>query len=203
MTPRAETLSLAGGRAVAFLKELKEALDRVAVTDGTGAELALDAGLAAAVKILLECRARSGRLLLIGNGGSATIASHHANDFWRLAGIEAMAFNDAALLTCVANDDGFENVFARPISAFGRRGDVLAAVSSSGASPNILNGVEAAREKEMTVVTLSGFEPDNPLRAHGAVNFHVPDRTFGIVEASHLALLHAILDAICATGAKA
>jgi D-sedoheptulose 7-phosphate isomerase len=105
-----------------------------------------------------------------------------------------MAFGDGAVLTCLGNDLGYENVFARQIEWHGRAGDVLIAISSSGKSPNILNGVQAARSQGGTIVTFSGFREDNPLRKAGDVNFYVRAMEYGFVEVAHQAILHAILD---------
>ena len=87
-----------------------------------------------------------------------------------------------------------QTVFAGQIDMLGRRGDVLVAISSSGESPNILNGVKAAAARGIAVVTVSGFAPGNRLRGLGAVNFYVPSREYGFVEISSQALLHAMLD---------
>jgi D-sedoheptulose 7-phosphate isomerase len=72
--------------------------------------------------------------------------------------------------------------------------DVLVAISSSGRSPNILNAVEAGRAAGCAVITLSGFEGSNPLRQRGDMNFHVPSTSYGVVEITHLTILHAILE---------
>ncbi len=133
-------------------------------------------------------------VMFIGNGGSAGITSHMAIDFSKCGGIRANCFNDAGSLTCLGNDLGYENVFAQPIAMHGKPGDLLIAISSSGQSQNILNGVEAARTRDCKVLTLSGFKPDNPLRKLGDVNIYVPASAYGFVEISHLALLHAVLD---------
>jgi len=122
------------------------------------------------------------------------IATHMAVDFSKTGGMRAMSLGDGAVLTCLGNDIGYENVFARQIEWHGRAGDVLIAISSSGKSPNILNGVRAARQYGATVVTFSGFRDDNPLRQQGDVNFYVRATEYGFVEVAHQAILHAILD---------
>jgi len=134
------------------------------------------------------------KLMFIGNGGSAAIASHLAIDFSKNGGMRAMAFNDGAALTCLGNDLGYENVFAQQVALHGRAGDLMVAISSSGRSANILNGVAAARQNGAEVLTLSGFRPDNPLRTMGELNLYVPSSEYGFVEISHLTLGHAILD---------
>jgi D-sedoheptulose 7-phosphate isomerase len=105
-----------------------------------------------------------------------------------------LAFNDAAALTCLGNDLGYERVFAKQIDMHGRQGDFMVAISSSGRSPNILGAVEAARHKGCAVLTLSGFSPDNPLRRAGDYNLYVASGEYGFVEIAHLALGHAMLD---------
>lgn len=117
-----------------------------------------------------------------------------AIDYLKNGGIPALAFNDGASLTCLANDLGYENVFARQIDMHGQSGDLLVAISSSGRSPSILNGVASARRQEMDVITLSGFRDDNPLRCGGDRNFYVKSSEYGFVEISHLIICHAFLD---------
>lgn len=134
------------------------------------------------------------KLMFIGNGGSAGIASHAAIDYTKNGGLPALAFNDGAALTCLGNDYGYEHVFSKQIEAYGRPNDMLVAISSSGRSPNILRAIDAARAKDCVVLTLSGFSADNPLRASGDVNFYVASDQYGFVELSHMALLHAMLD---------
>jgi D-sedoheptulose 7-phosphate isomerase len=141
------------------------------------------------------------KLMFIGNGGSAAIASHMAADYCKNGGLRALALNDPAMLTCLGNDLGYDRVFANQVELHGRRGDLVVAISSSGRSPNILNAVKAARDAGCTLVTLSGFSPDNPLRALGDLNFYVACDRYGLVEVSHLALCHAVLDFMLATPA--
>jgi D-sedoheptulose 7-phosphate isomerase len=105
-----------------------------------------------------------------------------------------MAFNDASALTCLGNDLGYENVFAKQIEFHARAGDLLIAISSSGRSANILAAVKAARARNCRVVTYSGFTEDNDLRRSGDINFFVQSREYGFVEVAHLALCHAVLD---------
>lgn len=153
-----------------------------------------------AVDIALRTKEAKRSVYFIGNGGSAAIASHMAADFLKNGGMAAQCFNDPALLTCLSNDLGYENVFAKPLSLHGRAGDLLFAVSSSGRSESILRTAEVASGLNMSVVTLSGFTPDNPLRNLGDVNFYVPSNKYGVVEVSHHAICHAILDAVIEAG---
>ena len=109
-------------------------------------------------------------------------------------GIRSLAFNDSSALTCLGNDLGYENVFAKQLDFHARAGDLLIAISSSGKSPNILAGVAAARAHDCGIVTLSGFSEENALRRTGDVNFYVKSSAYGFVEIAHLSLCHAILD---------
>ena len=135
-----------------------------------------------------------GKLMMVGNGGSAAIASHMAIDFSKNGGVPALAFNDPASLTCLANDLGYENVFSHQIKMLGQSQDLLFAISSSGRSPNILNAVTEARAIGIDVLTFSGFEENNPLRSMGDMNLYLSSNVYGFVEIGHLTLCHAILD---------
>lgn len=138
--------------------------------------------------------AQGNSIFFIGNGGSAAIASHLANDFSNVGGFRARALNDPAALTSLANDKGYESVFSTQLETQAKAGDLLIAISSSGASENILRAVRTARGLGCDVVTFSGFSHANPLRYQGDLNFYVPASHYGIVEITHLALLHAVLD---------
>lgn len=182
------------GEIEAYFRTLGAFGGRIEATDGSGERLSLAAAGGAALEAAKRTQRDRTRVFFIGNGGSAGICSHMATDWMRNGGFSALALNDGAVLTCLGNDLGFEQVFAKQIQMHGRAGDLLIAISSSGNSPNILRGVEAARAAGMRVVTLSGFKPDNKLRRLGDVNFYVPSDRYGWVEISHLALCHAILD---------
>lgn len=161
---------------------------------------ALDDGLvekiAATRDIFLAVKQQGGRVAVIGNGGSAGIASHIAIDLAKNGKVPATCFNDGAQITCLANDYGFENWLAHAVRMNLRAGDALVAISSSGKSPNILNGVKAAKELGLKVVTLSGFLPENPLRALGDVNFWADSRAYNIVETAHQFWLMSVIDLI-------
>lgn len=182
--------------AVTYYQNLKHVMDSLVVTDTKGDSLECFQGIGEAAALIAK-RARAGyKIIFIGNGASAAISSHMATDFWKNGGIRALAFNDGTLLTCMGNDYGFEQVFAKPIQMFADPGDVLIAISSSGQSPNILLGAHAAQQKQCQVITLSGFKPDNPLRSLGYYNFYVPAQTYGAVEIVHHSICHCLLDMI-------
>ena len=116
--------------------------------------------------------------------------------------MRALAFNDASALTCLGNDLGYQNVFAKQLEFHAHAGDLLIAISSSGCSPNILAAVAAARTANVGVVTFSGFGRDNELRRAGDLNFYVRSSEYGFVEVAHLSLCHAILDLDMGWGSK-
>jgi D-sedoheptulose 7-phosphate isomerase len=175
---------------------LGTALHGTKVTDRTLKSITLDAGCEWVRKAAHETHDAGNKLIFIGNGGSAGIASHLAVDFSKNGGLRALAFNDPSALTCLGNDLGYENVFAKQLEFHARAGDMLVAISSSGRSPNILEAVKMARKRDCKVVTYSGFSEDNDLRQTGDVNFYVRanKNEYGFVEIAHLALCHAVLD---------
>ena len=177
-----------------YLQALARSLAEVAVTDLAGAPVSAGSAIARAGALARSTHRDGNTMLVIGNGGSAGIASHVAIDYSKNGGIRALAFNDGAVLTCLGNDLGFDQVFAKQIEFHGRSGDLLVAISSSGRSPDILRAVETARARGIGVITLSGFGADNPLRRLGDLNFYIASHEYGFVEISHLALCHAVLD---------
>ena len=177
-----------------YHKEFIGLLDSIKVTDGKGNRLDTYTGIENVCSIINK-KADS-KVFFIGNGGSAAIASHMAIDFWKNGGIPATAFNDSSLLTCISNDFGYKHVFEKPIEMFANKQDVLFAISSSGKSKNILNGLKSARQKQCLIITLSGFGKRNTLRSLGDLNFYVPSNSYGFVEIIHLSICHCILDTI-------
>lgn len=134
------------------------------------------------------------KMFIVGNGGSAGIAMHALADYANAGGFKTLDLYGPALLTCMSNDYGYENVFAKPIEMFAKNNDLLFAISSSGRSPNIIKAVEAAKKIGCYVVTFSGFDADNPLRKMGELNFYTPSNHYGFVELAHQTLTHCILD---------
>lgn len=183
-----------GGFPGTYFDTLHRLLGGTETTDAAGAPIPLPEAFARVSARLDEVVRRWSKVMIVGNGGSAGIASHMAIDYTKNGGIPALAFSDPAALTCLGNDLGYENVFAKQIEMHARDGDVLFAISSSGQSPNILNAVAAACKKGCTVISFSGFASDNPLRRSGDVNFYVSSSHYGYVEISHLTLIHAVLD---------
>lgn len=182
-----------------YSKNIISLINTIGITNNDGSDLDICKGVETVCCLIKDNICRGSKVLFIGNGGSAAIASHMTIDFWKNGKMPAMAFNDSSLLTCISNDFGYQHVFEKPIEMFAGTGDVLFAISSSGKSENILRGVVAARTKGCKVVTLSGFKEDNPLRGMGDLNFFVSSMEYGPVEVVHQYICHWILDTIMAS----
>lgn len=166
------------------------------ITDQQCKKIAIDEGFKRYIECVKSIRCTNSKLIFIGNGGSAGIASHLAIDYSKNGQLPAMTFADASALTCLSNDYGYEHVFAKQIEFHARKEDILIAISSSGRSVNILNAVSAAKSLGCQVMTFSGFDSTNPLKKLGDLNFYVDSKEYGFVEVVHLALGHAMLDYI-------
>jgi D-sedoheptulose 7-phosphate isomerase len=177
-----------------YFATLDRVLHAVEVTDRSGNTLDQKAGLSSAAQAVMRASAAGKTLFVIGNGGSAGIASQVAYAFTYLKGVAALCLNDPSVLTGIGAEHGYAQIFSRQLTAHGRPGNCLIAISSSGQSANILNGVSAARDNGLEIVTLSGFKPQNPLRRTGDLNLYVDSDSYGFVEVSHLALCHAVLE---------
>jgi len=183
-------------RATGYFEALAGVLHAVEAGLENGQPVGLADGIERAMAMITGCSSAGRKIIFIGNGGSAAIASHQAVDYWKNGGMRAVAFNDSSLLTCIGNDYGYPHVFEKPVEMFADPGDILIAISSSGRSENILRGSKAALSKGCGLITMSGFTPDNPLRSMGQLNFYAPSSSYGYVEITHLALCHCIVDSI-------
>jgi D-sedoheptulose 7-phosphate isomerase len=175
--------------------EFHKAVEEIEVTVGLGKQVGFTRGIELSVDMLLQLQAAEKRIYIVGNGGSAAIASHAAIDLWKNGGIPTLTFNDSSLLTCISNDIGYEEVFSTPLEMFATKDDLVICISSSGNSENIVKACQTAKLKQCQLVTLSGFSPDNKIRSLGNVNFFVPAFSYGFAEIVHQYILHCILDA--------
>jgi D-sedoheptulose 7-phosphate isomerase len=178
-----------------YTDELQRFLNRVIITDCGGQVLNTDEGLSVVVAHLQKMKAEKKKAMIIGNGGSAAIASHLQNDLCKATKIRAMVFTDPPLLTALSNDICYAAAYRELVDLWGDKGDMLIAISSSGRSQNIISAVATAREKGCNpIVTISGFLMDNPLRSLGDLNMYVPSTEYGYVELAHSVLAHYISD---------
>lgn len=178
----------------ACVSEFGALLDRCEVTGRDGAALGLEPGVSAAMGILAQVRERGASVYVVGNGGSASVASHAVVDMVNVAKLRAFTLHDASLLTCMTNDYGYENAFAQLLTHVIKPGDALVAISSSGRSLNIRNAAEKVADNGGTVITLSGFAHDNPLRIMGDINIWLDSSDYGLVEIGHQFILHNLSD---------
>jgi len=174
-----------------FLSELNIKINKVFWKD-----------IARAIKILNSTYENGGRVYLIGNGGSAAIASHFANDLNKTVlghkgdknakRFQAIALSDnISVLTAWANDVGFDCVFSEQLKNFAQEKDTLLAISSSGNSPNIIKAVETVKNLHIPVIGLVGFD-GGKLLALSDAKIHVPSFKYAIVESAHDAICHLI-----------
>ena len=154
-----------------------------------------------AATIIVEALATGHLVLVCGNGGSAAEAQHLAGELvgrfrrerepWPVMALTA----DMAVLTAVANDYGYDTVFERQVAAFGRPGDVLVGISTSGESANVVNAACLARDRGMSVIALTGHEP-NRLGRDADVAITVPAVETALVQEVHTVLVHLICDMV-------
>lgn len=144
---------------------------------------------------------RGGRLLSCGNGGSMCDAMHFAEEWTgRFRGnrdaLPALAFSDPSQLTCIANDFGYDQVFARSVAAYGQEGDLLLAISTSGNSPNVLAAVAAAKERGITTVGLLG-KGGGKLKDEVDIAIVVPEAsTSDRIQELHIKVIHITIEAV-------
>ena len=180
--------------ATEYFAEAARMLMSVEVTDGDGNVIDVESFVDIAIEKCRRAHSSGNKVMFVGNGASASHASHMAADFSKNGRIRSIAFNDAAALTCYANDYSYEEVFSKQIEIHGQAGDILVAISSSGESENIVLAARAARKIGASVITLSGFEAGNRLRKLGDLNAWVPSPDYGFVEIAHLGIIHSIVD---------
>lgn len=157
----------------------------------------LDIKVSQCIEIIKKAKEKGKKIIFVGNGGSASVASHGAADYCNKGGIKTIVFTDPSILTCMSNDYGYKNAFPKLIKLYGEKDDVVFCISSSGKSANILNTAKTAIKNGCTVITLSGFDSSNKLRQLGHVNFYVNSHEYGVVELIHNIIVHYIIDKFC------
>ena len=151
-----------------------------------------------ALQVIKATSIRVGKIIIAGNGASAAIASHVAVDLTKAAGVRSINFNEADLITCLANDYGYEHWLEKALDFHAEPKDTVILISSSGMSLNIVNAALKAKAMRLPLITLSGFREDNSLRKLGDVNLWVNNSQYNVVETVHQAWLLAIVDKLAA-----
>ena len=144
----------------------------------------------------LRVKDKNSKIIIVGNGGSAGIASHIAIDFTKAIQIRAVTFNDSSLLTCFGNDYGYSFWVEKAIEFYAKPDDLIILISSSGQSENMILGAKKASNMGLDLVTLSGFKDNNPLRSLGSINLYTRSNVYNIVENIHQIWLTAVIDFI-------
>lgn len=178
------------------INQFSELLDDIAISLANGQPIDVDEGFVMLNDMLVDIRQNRKTVYAIGNGASASMASHFSADLAKNGKLHTQVFSDLSLITAISNDLSYDEVFAEPLRRRGFQGDLLVAISSSGNSPNIINAVTTAREMNITVVTISAMNTENKLRQMGDINVYVPALTYGDAESCHAAVLHYWIDVL-------
>jgi D-sedoheptulose 7-phosphate isomerase len=149
-------------------------------------------------EIIKKVKENNSKIIIAGNGGSAAISSHLTVDFTKAAKIRAINFNEADLITCFANDYGYENWIKEALVAYCDPTDLIILISSSGRSPNMLEAARWANQENISLVTATGFAKENPLRTLGKINFWVDSHNYNVVEMTHHIWLLGVVEQIAA-----
>lgn len=155
-------------------------------------------------ELMVRCLSHEGKILSCGNGGSAADAQHFSSELlnrfeMERPGLPALALTtDSSTLTSIANDESYEEVFAKQVRALGQSGDVLLAISTSGRSPNVAAAIQAAHERDVSVVAFSGKDggPIAEILRDTDVEIRVPSNVTARIQEVHLLVIHCLCDLI-------
>ena len=146
---------------------------------------------------LVQAKKNNAKIMIFGNGGSAAIASHVSVDLTKAANIRSVNFNEADLITCFANDYGYERWIEKALDFYADDKDVLILISSSGKSLNMINACKAARNRKISkIITFTGHNKNNALSKLGDINFWIDSKAYNFVENTHQIWLLTIVDLI-------
>ena len=160
--------------------------------------------IARAAQSMTQCLLNGGKILSCGNGGSAGDAQHFSSEMlnrfeMERPGLPAMALTtDSSTITSIANDYSYEQIFSKQVSALGQHGDILLAISTSGNSGNVNKAIEAAHDREMIVVGLTGRQGGNlaNMLALEDIEIRVPAESTARIQEVHLLVIHCLCDLI-------
>ena len=148
------------------------------------------------IKLCKQIKKNKKKIVIVGNGGSAAIASHFSVDMTKVGGIRCINFNESDLLTCFSNDYGYENWVVNALKFYADRGDMVILISSSGKSKNIVNAAKYSKNNGLKLITFSGFSKNNSINKLGHINFHVQSKNYNHIENIHQFLLLTAVDFI-------
>jgi len=161
------------------LEEFRNVLSKTKISIKNKQVHSFELGLDLIAEKLIQIGEEKRNLYVVGNGGSAGIAAHAVTDFANVCKLKASTLHESSLLTCMANDYGYENALARMLDLVINPGDVLIAISSSGKSANIVNATAKAKSKGAYSITLTGFASSNPVREAGDLSIWVDSNDYG------------------------
>lgn len=146
-------------------------------------------------RLIKKTKQQGCNVWFLGNGGSSAIASHFSQDLLNKHQVKSNVISDASMITCLANDYGYENVYEITLKVLAGENDLLIIISSSGESENLLKCADFSQENGMKLITLTAFNAGNSLWNKPAdVSCYIPTSEYGKAEIGHAALLHAVID---------
>ena len=149
-----------------------------------------------AKEVLITAQKMNKKILVIGNGGSAAMASHMSVDLTKSARIRAINFNEADLITCFSNDYGYDRWIEKTIDFYADKKDIIILISSSGQSKNMINACKAAKKKRIRVISFTGHSKNNPLSKLSKISLWVNSKAYNYIENIHQIWLLGICDLI-------
>ena len=147
-------------------------------------------------RLIKDTSKKGGTTYIAGNGGSASTASHMSTDLTKNAKIKSMSFNDVNLITCFANDYGYENWLKAAIRYYTKTNDLVVLLSVSGESKNLINAASFCKKKKIKLITITGATKNNSLSKKGTINYWINSKAYNIVETVQMAILASIVDRI-------
>lgn len=136
------------------------------------------------------------KIIIIGNGGSNSIASHLSQDMTKFHNKNSLSFSDPSMLTCFINDFGMSNAYAKYLNFYSDKKTLVILISSSGESENIINSINYLEKNKISYGILTGFSKNNKARIkskNALFNFHVNSKSYGVVECTHQVFLHGVI----------
>jgi len=172
-----------------YSSDLNNIFNCVHVSDNNGKEINLEKSL-----INLKKKINKNKVFLIGNGGSSSNCDHISNDYSKILKAKCINLYGSGIFTCYSNDYGYDNVFSEQLKALSKKNDTLICLSCSGESKNLINAIKVARKNKLSVVTLTGINSKNKVKAMGDLNYFINHYSYGLIEIAHLTLLHYIVE---------
>jgi len=179
-----------------YIKTLGQCLTDISFRNIKGVEIGFINGFSQWLERTQKVRQSNNTIYFVGNGASASMASHMAADVAKNGNIKTQVFTDLSLITAIANDISYDAVFAEPIRLQMTDNDMLIAISSSGNSKNVIRACEECRKKNGQIITLTAMKRDNLLQKMGDINIYISAQTYGWAESCHAVILHYWVDLI-------